>query len=176
MMGAIKKIFFISSILFLSQNLFCQTEEEQRASDKVKVGETCPQFTLSTTGKTITASELKGKITLINFFATWCGPCKKELPEVEKQIWAKYKGNKNFQLIVVGRGHGDKVIGNFKRKNGYTFPMYSDSTKIVYEKFADKYIPRNFIVDKNGIIVYSGINYTEDEFKLILKKLEELLK
>jgi peroxiredoxin len=176
--NAYNKILPVFLLIFFSLNLFSQTSENLRETDKVKVGDTCPKFKIKDieNASGISNSMLKGNITLINFFATWCGPCMKELPEVQKQIWEKYKDNKKFKLIVIGRGHSDKTLKEFKIKKGFTFPMYADSNKVVYEKFAGKYIPRNFIVDKNGKIVYSGIDYNEQEFAEILKKLDELLK
>jgi len=124
----------------------------------------------------ITPSNLKGSVTLINFFATWCGPCLKELPELEQKIWEKYKAYKTFNLMVIGRGHSAKEIDVFNEKHCYDFPMYADSTKAVYNLFADKYIPRNYIINREGKIVYASVNYTPLEFAKILQKLEEELR
>ena len=82
-------------------------------ADIVKVGDSMPAFTLhSTVNGTVNSEDLKGKVVLINIFATWCGPCQSELAEVQKTLWPKYKDNKDFCMLVIGREHTDNQLGS----------------------------------------------------------------
>ncbi len=79
-----------------------------------RLGDKAPAFICKRIdNKTIDISKLQGKIVLINFFATWCGPCNQELPILQKNIWDKYKNNPNFELIILGREHSEKEVSDF---------------------------------------------------------------
>jgi len=143
----------------------------------VKTGQSAPDFTFSMDNiQSMKFSDIKGKVVLINFFATWCPPCKKELPQVKAQIWDKYKNNKNFVLLTFGRGHTIAEIEKFKLANGIDLPLYIDTDKSIYEKFATDIIPRSYLVDKNGVIVFMSIGYSVDDFNKLLDTLDKLLK
>ena len=141
----------------------------------LKTGDMVPEFKVTTLdGNDIAISELKGKIILINFFATWCGPCMKELPEVEKQLWPKFK-DQNFVLVSIGREHTTEELIKWNKKKGFTFPIAADPKREVYSKFASQYIPRNFIVDKTGKIIWQGVGFNQKELDEIMKTIEENL-
>lgn len=145
-------------------------------SQEVVENQSLPTFSIQTGEGLLKSSDLKGKVVLINFFATWCGPCLQELPHLEKEIWAKYKDNKQFSLLVIGREHTQNEIEAFKIKKGYHLPIYADEDRSVYSLFAKEYIPRNYIVNKEGKVVYASVSYSEDGFRNMLNKLDELLK
>ncbi|WP_306620893.1 TlpA family protein disulfide reductase [Chryseobacterium ginsenosidimutans] len=162
-----KKKFLILSFLAVTAFVFGQ---------EIKENQLLPKFTVKTENGILKSSNLKGKIVLINFFATWCGPCMKELPHLQKEIWEKYKDNKKFSLLVIGREHSQSEITEFKAKKGFTLPIYPDEDRSVYSLFAKEYIPRNYIIDKKGNVVYTSISFDEIEFKKMVDKLDELLK
>jgi len=164
-------------LLFLFLAPICSKAQLTDTSDLTKVGDTAPTFDFDIAkDKKASLNDYKGKIIMINFFATWCPPCALELPRVQKEIWEKYKDNPKFALLIFGRDEGwDKMLP-FKEKNKYTFLMLPDVGKKIYSKYATQYIPRNVLIDENGKIIYQSMGYSEEEFnsmvKLIAKKLK----
>jgi len=173
----IKKIVLLF-ILISFNNVFSQeTNDDVIATSLVKENQKAPDFLFKTVdGKTIHLSDYKGKIVLINFFATWCGPCMKEMPYLQKDLWDKLKNNPKFVLLSFGRDHTQEEINKFIEAKKFTFPIYADKGKSVYSLFASKYIPRNYLIDSNGTIVYTSSGYTPEEFEVLKNKINDLIK
>jgi peroxiredoxin len=143
----------------------------------LKVGDKAPVFTATTVdGKIIDLAKSQGKIVMVTFFATWCGPCNQELPVLEKNIWSKYKENSDFILVVLGREHDEKVLKDFAGSKGLNLPFAPDVKREIFAKYAEKNIPRNVIIGKDGNIAYQSTGYTPEEFGEMEKKLASLLK
>jgi len=126
-------------------------------------------------GISINIDSLKGKVVLLNFFATWCPPCREELPEVEKEIINKFDKS-NLIVLSIGRCHTAKELLEFKNKTNYKLNFVPDPKTEIYQLYASKYIPRNYVIDQNGIVVYSGVGYEKEEFGQLLDLLSKLLK
>lgn len=142
-----------------------------------RIGDKAPVFTcLTIDGKTIDISKLQGKVVIINFFATWCGPCNLELPVLQKNIWDKYKANDNFELIILGRQHNETEVRNFVQSKKFTMPFAPDPERKIYGLYATQFIPRNVIIGKDGRIIFQSMGYTPEEFKKIEDLLAEKLK
>lgn len=90
----------------------------------VRVGEMAPDFTITLTdGKQVSLSSLRGKVVMLQFTASWCGVCRKEMPFIEKDIWLKHKNNADFALIGIDRDEPlDKVLA-FAKSTGVTYPL-----------------------------------------------------
>lgn len=146
-------------------------------STLTKVGDNVPEFSFEISkDKVVKISDYKGKLILINLFATWCPPCNTELPVVQKQIWEKYSNNEGFAFFVFGREEGwDKLIP-FKEKKGFTFPILPDLDRNIFKQFATQSIPRNIIVDEEGKIIYQSIGYTEKEFAEMVALIDQKMK
>lgn len=167
-----KKLFFV----FLLAIAFQFSEAQTDKPEFIHVGDVAPEFSITTLdGKVIDTQQLKGKVIYINFFATWCGPCMKELPFVEEKIWKTIK-NPDFVMVVVGREHTNEEMADFLEKKGFTFPIAADTDRSIFSKFAHQNIPRNVIIDKNGKIAYSKFGFTEEEFGNMVSTIKQCLK
>ena len=156
-----------------------QNEEEAdiKASTLIESGQPVPQFSFETTdGVKHSMVELEGNIVLLNFFATWCPSCMAEMPALQEQVWDKYKDHDNFFMVSLGREHSMQEMKEFQDKKEYTFNFAPDTGRVIYSKFAEKYIPRNVLVDKKGEIIYECTGYDEKEFEKMLTILGEKLK
>lgn len=170
-----KKLFLFLVACLVMQISFGQ--EKMDSTNRLKVGQDMPEFTLrSIDGKIVTSDDMYGKVVLINFFATWCPPCNKELPLVESDIWAKYKDNKDFMLVIVDREEKSEVVKPFVEKKKWSMPFYLDEKKEVYLKFATKFIPRNYLFDKQSRLILTSMGFKEEEFEVLKKEIADQLK
>ena len=156
-----------------------QTAEAERPSPEeatlIKEGMEAPDFTVEMfDGSTVKLSDLKGKVVLLNFWATWCPPCRAELARVEKEIIEKFKGQE-FVFLPVSRGEKKEDVAAFREKMGYSFPMGLDTDSSIYGKYAVTYIPRNFLIGKDGKVVVASVGYEEAEFAELVKTIEKQL-
>jgi peroxiredoxin len=145
----------------------------------VKIGQQVPDFTTTTTdGKTIKMSDLKGKIVMLQFTASWCGVCRKEMPHIEADIWQKYKDNKNFALYGIDLDEPVEKVQTFAKQIPVTYPLLLDPKGAIFYQFAEKNagVTRNVIIDKTGKIVYMTRLYKEEEFQEMKSVIAELLK
>ena len=148
------------------------------SKSEVKVGDMVPQFDLHLLdGTKVPVSSLKGKVVMLQFTASWCGVCRKEMPFIESDIWQKHKGNKNFALFGIDRDEPIETVKAFAEKTGVTYPLALDPGADHFAKYADRKagITRNVLVDKTGKIVMLTRLYNEEEFASLCKKIDELL-
>lgn len=149
---------------------------QQSGSDQpwlVGMGQVSPDFDFAWKGdRKDNIANHRGKVVLINFFATWCPPCRAELPRVQEEIWNKYSDRSDFALFVFGREENWDVLDPFIENTGYTFPILPDLERGIFSKFATQSIPRNVILDREGKIIYQSIGYTEAEFNKMLELLD----
>ena len=125
-------------------------------------------FTLtSLDGKTYTLEGLKGKIVLLNFWATWCPPCRKEMPDMEK-LYRTYE--KNGLTVIAVSDEDRETVVNFLAKNNYSFPIALDPGRKVNLAFSVEGIPKSFIFDREGRLAAQAIDMrTEAQFMELLK-------
>lgn len=172
-------ILFVAVVLFavIPNNVSAQDQAAEIAKTTlVKVGDKAADFTVEMLdGKQITLSKLKGKVVLVNFWATWCPPCREELKHVQKEIIDRFKG-KDFVFLPISRGEKKATVEAFREKAGYTFPMGLDPKQSIFKLFASNYIPRNFLIGKDGKIVYLSVGYDEKEFNELISAIDKALK
>ncbi len=167
----------IALLFFWTPEASAQTAQPSVESTTiVKEGAQAPDFTVEMfDGTKVTLSELKGKVVLVNFWATWCPPCRNELARVEKEIIERFKGQE-FVFLPISRGESKEKVAEFRNKMGYTFPMGLDTTQAIFKKYATNYIPRNFLVDREGKVVKASVGYDDAEFAALVKLIEQEIK
>jgi len=169
-----KKAYTLVVILFFSTFLL---NGQTDTTTLVKAGDQAPVFKCKTLeGKTIDISKLKGKVIMVNFFATWCPPCNHELPVLQKKVWEKYRNNTDFVLIILGRQHSEAEVRDFVTKKNFTMPFAADPKREIFSLYATQNIPRNVVIGKDGRIIFQGTGYSEEEFAKIEKLIAEDLR
>ena len=155
-----KKVTLFCAAALFSLLSFAQNDK----GDIVKTGDKMPAFTLtSTVNGTVNSADLKGKVVLINIF-------------VQKTLWPKYKDNKDFRMIVIGREHTDEELTAYNKRKEFTFPLYPDPKREVTNKFASQYIPRSYLINKEGKVISATVGYQKEEMDKLMKEIDKALK
>ena len=131
-----------------------------------------PDFTLpQLDGPPVTLSSLKGRVVVMEFWATWCGPCRFSLPSLEV-IYRRYR-DRGVSVLLINEGEGERAIRAWTRQR-FTAPILLDRAQVVGEQYGVRAIPRLFLVDQGGRIVYAHEGYgggLERSLSLILEQL-----
>lgn len=128
-----------------------------RPDYRAKKGEVAPDFLLPTLrGNLVKLSDYKGKVVFLNIWATWCPPCREEIPSMEG-LYQRLKGQEFEMLAVSIDRDGEEVAGPFVAKYGLTFPVLLDPENKTYNLYRLRGIPATFIIDRKGFIIYKVI-------------------
>ena len=131
-------------------------------------------FSLSTlAGDTMGLSQFKGKVVFLNFWATWCGPCRAEMPSMEI-LYAAYR-EKGLEILAVNSGENRQQVQTFMREYGFSFPALLDGDRKVSNAYGIQAIPTSYLIDRDGMIVarlVGSINWDTPE---IFAAIESLL-
>ena len=150
--------------------------DDLEATTLVKVGMPAPDFTVTMfDGRRQTLSSLRGKVVLLNFWATWCPPCREELARVPKEIIERFRGEE-FVFLPISRGETREAVAAFREQMGYTFAMGLDPERAIYDLYASNYIPRNFLINREGEVVLASVGYEPEEFDALVAQIENELK
>ena len=126
--------------------------DEIRSSRPVRVGASAPDFTLpDLQGREVSLSDYQGKVVFLNVWATWCPPCRDEMPSMQK-VYEDLKGD-HFEMIAASIDAGEaRVVRRFMEDLGLTFPALHDRNSQVYKIYQATGVPETFIIDHRGIM------------------------
>jgi peroxiredoxin len=169
-------LFICIVILSVCTTLHAQNEQKDRGFI-VKVGEMAPNIQLSLlSGDTLSLVDLKGKVVVLQFTASWCSVCRKEMPHLEQEVWLTNK-NDDFILIGVDIDEDPNKIAPFIEQMQVTYPVALDTDKDLFYQFAGPKagVTRNIVIDKEGEIAFLTRLFDPVEFDAMKSKITALL-
>ena len=157
---------FIGTISGVNLSGFLQSFLTDDRGYIVKIGDPCPNFDLEfPDGSTTSLKQLLGEVIMLQFTASWCSVCRKEMPHIEEEIWHPYQ-NVGLKLIGIDLDEPRDVVEIFAKEMGITYPLALDSGGVVFHKFADVNagVTRNIIINPKGEIVFLTRLFDLQEF------------
>ena len=133
----------------------------------VRVGDNAPDFTIKEAGgKTYKLSDLKGKVVMLQFTASWCSVCRTEMPFIEKDIWLAKK-NSGLAVLGIDRDEAEATVLKFKKDMAITYPLVLDPGAEIFGMYAKKEagVTRNVIIDRTGKIIFLTRLFEKEEFE-----------
>ncbi|MDR1319701.1 MAG: TlpA family protein disulfide reductase [Treponema sp.] len=124
-------------------------------------------------GTRLKLADLKGRPVFLNFWATWCGPCRSEMPSMEA-VYKRLK-DRGFGILAVNVGEDSKQVSPFMRRYGLSFPVAFDTTSQVSTRYGIQAIPTTYIIDKRGLIISRIVGSIDWNTPEIIAAFESLL-
>jgi peroxiredoxin len=151
------------------------SEPSPEETTLTEVGQTAPDFTVTTLqGKSFSLSEQRDRVVVVNFFATWCPPCREELPHLEREVWQRFRGD-DFSLVALGREHTAEELEPFAEETGFSFPIAPDPERTAYARYAEMYIPRTVVVGPDGTILFQSQGFERSDFDRMIDVIDRAL-
>ena len=164
-------------LILIISTIFAQSQADS-VGFFVKIGDPSPEFALTfPNGDSTSFAELKGKVIMLQFTASWCSVCRQEMPHIEKDIVQNLKCN---DLVVIGidRDESAEKVIKFAEEMKITYPIALDPGAEIFGLFAHKQsgVTRNVIIDKKGKIAHLTRLFNMEEFNIMVEKIKVLLK
>ena len=150
----------------VSESSAIDSNSEYSQSTLTRTGDLSPVLSIQTIAQGNV--DFSGKVVVLNFFATWCGPCMMEMPDLENLLWQPLKES-GLVLIAVGREHSEAEVRTFQKRSGLSFLFAADPKREIYARFATQYIPRCVLIGKDGRIKYQTIGFSNKAISTLIK-------
>jgi len=160
-------------IFIISSTSFSQERTPDERGFLVKVGDIAPDFTMTLiNGKTVKLSELRGKTVMLQFTASWCSVCRKEMPHIEKRIWKAYK-KKGLLVYAIDKDEHPSKAKMLKKMTGISYPIGLDPAAEIFCLYAGykEGVTRNVLIDKTGKIIFLTRLFNEEEFNSLVDRI-----
>jgi len=116
-------------------------------------------FSMTPEGKKMGIDDLKGKLVVLNFWATWCPPCRLEMPSMEK-LYQEFKGE-GLEVVAINFMESEKPIKSFLKENGFTFPVLLDKKGEIARKYGVHGLPVTYLIARNGNLLARSMGYKD---------------
>ena len=178
---SVKKLFAISILTAFSLFAACTKSTEstpqpggEEPPKMAKVGFTAPDFKLKNIkGDLISLQSLRGKVVLVNFWATWCEPCRSEMPSME-DLYRSFN-HRDFQILAVSSDEdGLRSVKPFEEQYRFSFPILLDDTLQINDLYGVRSIPTSVIVDRQGIITnrfFGAVDWNDPRQKQLVEQM-----
>jgi peroxiredoxin len=161
-----KRIVILLAVLAITLNAAAQEKKVYEHDYLVRVGDTAPDFVIKEAGgATYNLSDLRGKVVMLQFTASWCSVCRKEMPFIESEIWLP--GKKEGLLVIgIDRDEPEQTVLKFREDIMVTYPLALDPGAEIFSLFALKEagVTRNVIIDREGKIIFLTRLFEREEF------------
>lgn len=136
------------------------------------VGHEAPPFSgVDLNGQTIDSSQLRGRVIVLNIWATWCGPCVEEMPRIEREVWQRFRPD--VQVVAAAASEDVPKVAAFNRQMKLTFPLVADPNREIASLYGGRdVIPRIYVIDRAGKIVHQTRGYGDEEFAGMVSAVE----
>jgi peroxiredoxin len=148
-------------------------KSEISCKGKPEIGKMASSFSMSAVNGGSKLAVEKGKVVIVDFWATWCEPCKKSFPKYQ-ELYVKYKAS-GLEILAISVDDEKKEIPDFIRTYGAKFPVGWDEGHRIADCFKPSNMPSAYVIDKNGVVKYVHTGYRDGEEKELEKEIKELL-
>jgi cytochrome c biogenesis protein CcmG/thiol:disulfide interchange protein DsbE len=138
----------------------CSSTREQDSAGPVDEGQAAPDFRFKDqSGQQFSLSDFRGKVVLVNFWATWCSPCREEIPSLESLL--RQMAPNNLKMLALSVDDSWAPINEFMRESGVALPVYADFDRQISTRYGTFKFPETYVVNKKGKVVLKVIGSTE---------------
>jgi thiol-disulfide isomerase/thioredoxin len=167
----------ISGTIYFTQGSKGDSEKNPaiKTKEAPKEGFLAPQFALyDLSGNQVRLRDFEGKVVLLNFWATWCYPCRREIPSLERLY--QMRKDRGFEIVAVNAERtSTSQITSFAKKYGMSFPILLNPQGDLGNKYWIRAVPTSFLLDKNGVIRWKIVGAREWESSYVLGRIDQLL-
>lgn len=161
-------------VVLIGGAFYVSTKQAPEQARPVAAGSVAPDFQLEDTeGNKVSLASQRGKVVLVNFWATWCPPCKEEMPSMERLN--EVMGRDDFVILAINvEKNGRTAVAEFLNKTPYTFPILYDDKEVVQDLYGVFKFPETFIVRKDGVVdkkIIGSIDWSSTSTLAYLKNL-----